>query len=134
MTEPGDPVARRYRELAREEPGASLDDAILAASRRAAGARPGGKRTGAARWMGPVSIAAVLVLGIGVSLRMQLEKPGIETSMPTQSSGEYPVPPSAEEAPPPPQAKPAPVEEQKLARKERAASEIGAAARPDTAA
>lgn len=77
-TERDDDVSRRYRELAREEPGGHLDAAILAASRRAVGSRPGGVR----RWAGPVSIAAVLVLGIGVSLRMQMEQPGVETAMP----------------------------------------------------
>jgi hypothetical protein len=92
MTEPGEPVSRRYRELAREEPPASLDAAILARARTSVGARP----RSAARWMGPVSIAAVLVLGIGVSLRMQLEQPGIETSAtpPTPSQPQSPAPAS----------------------------------------
>jgi len=91
MTERDDAVSRRYRRLAREEPPAALDAAILAASRRAVGSRPGGLR----RWAGPVSIAAVLVLGIGVTLRMQHEKPGIESSMPS----EYAMPAPAEEPP-----------------------------------
>ena len=86
MAEPGDDeLSRRYRALAREEPAAQIDAAILAASRRAVGARPGGAR----RWAGPVSIAAVLVLGIGVTLRMQQERPGIETSAPMS---EYQMP------------------------------------------
>lgn len=76
MPDPGDRMAARYRELARDEPPPALDAAILAASRRAVGSRPGG----AARWAGPVSIAAVLVLGLSISLRMQVEQPGIETS------------------------------------------------------
>jgi hypothetical protein len=88
MTEPGDPVSRRYRSLAREEPPASLDAAILARARSAAAARP----RSAARWMGPVSIAAVLVLGIGVALRMQLEQPGIETSEAPPPQSEYSLP------------------------------------------
>ncbi len=82
MAERDDALSRRYRALAREEPSAALDAAILAASRRAVGSRPGGAR----RWAGPVSIAAVLVLGIGVSLRMQQERPGIETAAPTAES------------------------------------------------
>lgn len=82
MAERDDALSRRYRALAREEPPAAIDAAILAASRRAVGARPGGAR----RWVGPVSIAAVLVLGIGVSLRMQQERPGIETAAPTAES------------------------------------------------
>src|SRR6187455_2407459 len=87
MTERDDRLSARYRQLAREEPPSTLDDAILAAARRSVSARPR-----SSRWMGPVSIAAVLVLGIGVSLRMQLEKPGIETSPPTSAASEYPVP------------------------------------------
>lgn len=93
MAERDDGISRRYRALAREEPPAALDAAILAASRRAVGARPGGVR----RWAGPVSIAAVLVLGIGVSLRMQLERPGIETAPMSEYS--LPAPVEAPEAP-----------------------------------
>jgi hypothetical protein len=74
MTDFDDELKRRYRALATEEPSAVIDAAILAHSRR--------RRPWIARWAGPVSIAAVLVLGIGVSLRMQLEQPGVETSVP----------------------------------------------------
>lgn len=111
MTEHGDPLSRRYRELAREEPSAALDAAILAASRRAVAPQ---RRM---RWATPVSIAAVLVLGIGVALRMQVEEPGIETSVPQPAaSAEYPVP-QASEAPPPAaatreEAAPAPLQEE----------------------
>ena len=88
MTDSDDRIARRYREIAREEPLPAVDAAILAAARRKVGSRPG-----FVRWAGPVSIAAVLVLGIGVSLRMQLEKPGIETSAP---ENEYSLPKDAD--------------------------------------
>ena len=77
MTDSDDKLSRLYREAAREEPSSELDASILAASRRAVSARPG-----RSNWMVPASIAAVLMLGIGVSLRMQTEKPGIETSLP----------------------------------------------------
>ena len=76
MAETDDRLARSYRSLAREEPPPALDAAILAAARESV--RPRARN----RWAGPVSIAAVLVLGIGISLRMQLEQPGIETSVP----------------------------------------------------
>ncbi len=56
-------VSARYRALGREEPPPALDAAILAASRR----RP-------MRWAVPVSIAAVVVLAVGVTLRVQLEE------------------------------------------------------------
>jgi hypothetical protein len=78
MTEPGDKLAKHYRDLAREEPPAALDAAILAASRRAVVARPSLSR----RWAMPASIAAVLVLAFGVTLQMQREEPGVEISDP----------------------------------------------------
>jgi len=81
MTEHDDKLSRRYRELAREEPSASVDATILARARRRA---PGHRRS----WFVPVSIAAVLMLGVGVTLRMQMEEPGIETSAPKR---EFPV-------------------------------------------
>jgi hypothetical protein len=77
-TERDDDVSSRYRALAREEPPASVDAAILAASRRAVGARPGRLK----RWGPPLSIAALLVLASGVVLRMQAENPGVEQARP----------------------------------------------------
>ena len=80
-------LTRLYREVAREEPPAGLDAAILAAARREAGARPHklGSQTGpepasmpgsAPRfrpasilprmWRLPVSLAAVMVLSVSV--------------------------------------------------------------------
>ncbi|MEX0637159.1 MAG: hypothetical protein WD155_00300 [Burkholderiales bacterium] len=56
-------VSERYRALGREQPPPELDAAILAASRR--------RRS---RWVVPVSIAAVVVLAVGVTLRVQLEE------------------------------------------------------------
>jgi hypothetical protein len=97
MTDHDDKLTRRYRSLAREQPGAALDAAILAASRRAA-ARPSASR----RWAMPVSVAAVLVLALGVTLRMQQEQPGIETAVPEYSQPAAPVPvPETTPLPPP---------------------------------
>jgi hypothetical protein len=59
-------VSERYRALGREEPPQALDEAIVAAARR--------RRS---RWVVPVSIAAVLVLAVGVTLRVQLEAPEV---------------------------------------------------------
>ena len=95
MAEP-DKLDESYRRLAREEPSASIDTAILAASRRALG-RPSLTR----RWAMPVSIAAVLVLAVGVTLRMQQEQPGIELQEPAARI----APPQA--AAPAPERKPA---------------------------
>jgi len=64
-------ISRRYRELGAEEPPSALDDAIMAAARR----RP-------QRSYAPLAAAAVLVLAIAVTLHMQLEQPGIESSAP----------------------------------------------------
>jgi hypothetical protein len=101
MTDSDDKLSRRYRGLPRAEPSAELDAAILAASRRAVGAGPRSRSS----WMVPTSIAAVLVLGIGVSLRMQLEQPGIETSAPERA--ERPAASSPAQAPQPSPAPPA---------------------------
>ena len=112
MTDSDDKLSRRYRELPREEPSADLDAAILAASRRAVGAGPRARKSS---WMVPTSIAAVLVLGVGVSLRMQLEQPGIETSAPSSSASEYPVPAAEPAGQPKPQAEaPVPAPQPKL--------------------
>jgi hypothetical protein len=62
-----DKVSAAYRALGSEEPPGALDQAILAAARRRA-----------SRWGVPLSIAAVLVLAVGVTLRVQQEKPGVE--------------------------------------------------------
>ena len=96
-TDRDDEIARRYRALATEEPGAALDAAILAKSRRAVGARPGGFR----RWGPPLSIAAVLVLASGLVIRMQAEKPGIETSAPVRQEPAAPAAPASIAAEPP---------------------------------
>ena len=61
-------VTQAYRALGGEEPPRALDEAILAASRR----RP-------ARWRVPLSIAAVLVLAVGVTLRMLPPQPEAES-------------------------------------------------------
>jgi len=59
-------VSAAYRALGAEGPPAALDAAILAAARR--------RR---ARWAVPVSLAAVVVLGLGVVLRVQREAPRV---------------------------------------------------------
>jgi resuscitation-promoting factor RpfA len=82
MTEERDPkVSAAYRDLGAEEPPRALDDAILAAARRDAGARPAvlGARAGRQRWYAPLATAAVLVLAVATTLNMQLERPGIES-------------------------------------------------------
>jgi hypothetical protein len=100
MTERDDKVARLYGALPKEEPPESLDAAILAAARRAA-VRPSLAR----RWAVPVSLAAVLVLAIGVTLEIRDEAPGIEvpTASPaTRSDAAAPANPREEKEAPRP--------------------------------
>src|SRR5688572_16486647 len=97
MTERDESVARRYRALGNEEPPPELDRRILAAAREAVAPRRASQR-----WAVPASLAAVLVLAVGLTLRMQHETPGIEVSVP---ASEYSLPPPVES--PAPAAKPA---------------------------
>ena len=77
-------ISRKYRQLEAEEPPRALDEAILAAARREAGARPGAlqARSNRQHWYAPLATAAVLVLAVAVTLNMQLERPGIESPAP----------------------------------------------------
>jgi hypothetical protein len=62
------PVAAAYRKLPQASPPAHLDDAILAAARSEA------RRPVRPRWLVPVSVAATVVLGVGLSIR-QINQP-----------------------------------------------------------
>ena len=76
-------VSSRYRELGAEEPPRALDDAILAAARREAGARPGSPgRAAPQRWYASVAAAAVLVLAVAVTVHLQSERPDIAEPAP----------------------------------------------------
>jgi hypothetical protein len=79
MTEE-DKISRRYRELLREEPPRQVDDAILAAARRAVRTRPAPLvvPSGRQRWYFPLAAAAIIVLAVGVTLHMQLQQPAEE--------------------------------------------------------
>ena len=95
MTDERDPkVSAAYRELGAEEPPHELDDAILAAARRGAGARPGFPgRAGPQRWYAPLAAAAVLVLAVAVTLHMQIEQPDIADPAPAATQPEAPPDP-----------------------------------------
>lgn len=82
MNERDDELLKRYRDLPRAAPRSALDASILAASRRAA-------RRPVARWAAPFSIAAVLVLALGLVLKVQREAP--EATRPS-SPQERPMP------------------------------------------
>lgn len=91
-------LSQRYRELPREEPPRALDDAILAASRRAVGSHPAPlvAPTGRRRWYFPVAAAAVIVLAVVVVAHIDREQPNIELATAPASALE-PSPPAAAE-------------------------------------
>ena len=80
MADDEDKVSRRYRELPREEPPRRLDDAILAAARRAVHTRPAPLvvPTGRQRWYFPLAAAAIIVLVVAVTVHMEREQPAGE--------------------------------------------------------
>jgi hypothetical protein len=98
-------LSERYRGLPREEPPRALDEAILAASRRAVRRRPG--------WAGPLAAAAVITLAVAVTLHVQHDRPSEEVdavspSMKVQEAPPAEAPKPARRAPQPFAAEPAP--------------------------
>ena len=86
------PVSARYREAAREEPPAAVDEAILAASRRAVQSRP---RLIPMTWFRPLSIAAVVVLSAALIITVQRDEKGAALSAsppPVPGKQEVPAP------------------------------------------
>lgn len=77
MSDHDDDLLRRYRELPREETPPALDASILAASRRAT-------RKPLPRWAAPFSVAAVLVLALGLVLKVQRDAPEVALPSPPQ--------------------------------------------------
>jgi hypothetical protein len=107
-TERDEKVSAGYRALGGEEPPRALDEAILAASRRSP-----------TRWRVPLSVAAVLVLAVGVTLRMLPQRPDAESVALAPQVMETPRP----AAPPPAVAR----EQAKPAAGAKASSEVAAA-------
>jgi len=110
MTE--DPkISQRYRELPREEPPRHVDEAILAAARRATGARPAPLvvPVGRRRWYFPLAAAAIIVLAVAVTVQVQKE-PDPEAVVPPIAASKVPadepaVQPAPRAEPPTPPAK-----------------------------
>jgi hypothetical protein len=70
----GTPLSRAYGQSRQEEPPASLDETILAASRRSVKARPKiAWSPFSSSWMLPVSVAAVVLVSATVALLMKDE-------------------------------------------------------------
>ena len=84
-------VSQKYRELGAQEPPRALDEAILAASRQPPGFA---SRRWTQRWAVPLSLAAVVVLSVTVTLQMQREQPDIVSAVP-QAKESTPTPPAA---------------------------------------
>lgn len=69
-------ISERYRELGAEEPPRHVDEAILAASRRAVHVHPAPlvPPTGRRRWYFPVAAAAIIMLSVAVTWHMQVDE------------------------------------------------------------
>src|SRR5688572_8589764 len=69
-------ISERYRELGAEEPPRHVDEAILAASRRAVHVHPAPlvPPTGRRRWYFPVAAAAIIMLSVAVTWHMQIDE------------------------------------------------------------
>jgi hypothetical protein len=86
-------ISQRYRELAREEPPRHVDEAILAAARRAAETRPAPLvvPSGRRRWYFPLAAAAVIVLAVAVTVQVERQHRDVEVA-----EGPVAVPPPPE--------------------------------------
>ena len=107
MAEPEDrDLSARYRALPDEAPPAALDAAILDAARRDVRMR---RASGLRRWTLPVSLAAVVMLSVLVTLRIEDERPdvaalrestGLATPVEEKAPDPYAAPPAEKGADP----------------------------------
>ena len=106
-------VSQRYRSLGREEPPRGVDEAILAAARRAAETRPAPLvvPSGRRRWYFPLAAAAIIVLAVAVTVHVERQQPDPEIAIPPVTA---------------PQAR----QEEQAVQSERAAEPVKPAARP----
>lgn len=110
-------ISERYRELPREEPARALDQAILAAARRAVDqphaplVTPAGRH----RWYFPLAAAAILVLAVAVTVQIERQQPdpeAMQSAPPAAPAGKVAVPEAVPKPPPKavrPKAEPPPV-------------------------
>src|SRR3954469_23162467 len=112
-------VARRYRELPREEPRPELDAAIRAAARDRV------SRSGV-RWYGPVAAAAMLLLAVAVTWQVERNKPEfVVATAPSESKL------SKDQVAPAPPSVPERTEQAEPERKEEAKPQREAGAKPE---
>lgn len=107
MAEPEDrDLSARYRALPDEVPPAALDAAILDAARRDVRMR---RASGLRRWTLPVSLAAVVMLSVLVTLRIEDERPdvaalrestGLATPVEEKAPDPYAAPPAEKRSDP----------------------------------
>jgi hypothetical protein len=110
MNDTRDPeISRLYRDASAEAPPAALDQALRAAA-AAALAQPaaqsptpgviaGPARRAQRKWGAPLALAASVVLGLGVVLRVAVERPDMRPAVAEPAAA--PAPASAPAAPPP---------------------------------
>jgi hypothetical protein len=103
MSEVDKELSERYRAASRDEPPAHVDAAVLAAAKRAVGSQPhpAGAPRSLRRWYVPVSLAAVIMLSVIVTLRIERERPeiGVPDSVPVVREKEQKLAQQAPEAP-----------------------------------
>ena len=108
MSELDKDLSARYRAASRDEPPAHVDAAILAAAKRAVDSqpRPAGAPRRLRRWYVPVSLAAVIMLSVIVTLNIERERPVVvmADAVPVVREKEQKL---AQQAPEPPPAPPA---------------------------
>ena len=112
MSKERDPeLSRRYRAASDQAPPAALDELIRAAAHRAATpVRSSWQR----KWGAPLALAASVVLGLGVVLRVAVERPDLQPAIQADGGGDKvtspPAPASQSTAPATPATAPAPTE------------------------
>jgi hypothetical protein len=88
-----------YRAAGGELPPPALDRAILESARQAAAGSRQGAQPGAlhrSRWMRPLALAATVVLGLGIVIRVQMERPDLAPQAVRTQAGALPTPLPAE--------------------------------------
>jgi hypothetical protein len=132
-------ISQRYRELSREEPPRHVDEAILAAARRAAETRPAPLvvPSGRRRWYFPLAAAAIIVLAVAVTVQVERQQPDPEAAVAPVTARKTPTDEQTEPAAKPaPARKPAPPQvfvpdpKQEPARAESAGAAVPPPARP----